>query len=127
MKYKVFKEHQVLQFEYLYALFNAYQICISTYRIISSIFIFYLHFYIIYAAGVAIMVCAGTAATRWARRGWPINDNPVSEVYKLLWRVFEPMLFTLSGYYLDVRVYVVLVFAVRDISVETLYNYQKFK
>lgn len=53
-------------------------------------------------SGVAIMVCAGTAATRWARRGWPINDNPVSEVYKLLWRVFEPMLFTLSGYFLDV-------------------------
>ncbi|KAG7311612.1 hypothetical protein JYU34_002660 [Plutella xylostella] len=53
-------------------------------------------------SGVAIMVCAGTAATRWARRDWPINDNPVSEVYKLLWRVFEPMLFTLSGYYLDV-------------------------
>ncbi|KAI5641555.1 sodium/hydrogen exchanger family domain-containing protein [Phthorimaea operculella] len=53
-------------------------------------------------SGVAIMVCAGAAATRWARRGWPINDNPVSEVYKLLWRIFEPMLFTLSGYFLDV-------------------------
>ncbi|KAG6446275.1 hypothetical protein O3G_MSEX004333 [Manduca sexta] len=54
------------------------------------------------ASGVAIMVCAATAATRWARRGWPVNDNPVSEVYKLLWRIFEPMLFTLTGYYLDV-------------------------
>ncbi|XP_028041978.1 sodium/hydrogen exchanger 9B2-like isoform X2 [Bombyx mandarina] len=53
-------------------------------------------------SGVAIMVCAGVAATRWSRRGWPINDNPVSEVYKLLWRIFEPMLFTLSGYFLDV-------------------------
>nr|XP_037866608.1 sodium/hydrogen exchanger 9B2 isoform X4 [Bombyx mori] len=52
-------------------------------------------------SGVAIMVCAGVAATRWSRRGWPINDNPVSEVYKLLWRIFEPMLFTLSGYFLD--------------------------
>lgn len=53
-------------------------------------------------SGVAIMVCACTAATRWARRGWPINENPVSEVYKLLWRIFEPMLFTLSGYFLEV-------------------------
>ncbi|KAJ0181766.1 hypothetical protein K1T71_002488 [Dendrolimus kikuchii] len=53
-------------------------------------------------SGVAIMVCAGTAATRWARRNWPINDNPVSEVYKLLWRIFEPMLFTLSGYFLQI-------------------------
>ncbi|XP_049888044.1 sodium/hydrogen exchanger 9B2-like isoform X2 [Pectinophora gossypiella] len=53
-------------------------------------------------SGVAIMVCAGAAATRWSRRGWPLNDNPVAEVYKLLWRIFEPMLFTLSGYYLEV-------------------------
>lgn len=53
-------------------------------------------------AGVAIMVCAGAAATRWSRRGWILNNNPVSEVYKLLWRIFEPMLFTLSGYFLDV-------------------------
>ncbi|XP_021189295.3 sodium/hydrogen exchanger 9B2 isoform X1 [Helicoverpa armigera] len=53
-------------------------------------------------SGVAIMVCAGAAATRWARRDWPIADNPVWEVYKLLWRIFEPMLFTLSGYFLDV-------------------------
>lgn len=48
------------------------------------------------------MVCAGAAATRWSRRGWALNNNPVSEVYKLLWRIFEPMLFTLSGYFLDV-------------------------
>ncbi|XP_047987570.1 sodium/hydrogen exchanger 9B2-like isoform X2 [Leguminivora glycinivorella] len=53
-------------------------------------------------AGVAIMVCAVTAATRWDRRGWPINNNPVTEVYKLLWRTLEPMLFTLSGYFLEV-------------------------
>ncbi|XP_013181071.1 PREDICTED: sodium/hydrogen exchanger 9B1-like [Papilio xuthus] len=53
-------------------------------------------------SGVAIMVCAGTAATRWARRDWPINDNPVATVYKVLWLIFEPMLFTLSGYFLEV-------------------------
>ncbi|XP_013200419.2 sodium/hydrogen exchanger 9B1 [Amyelois transitella] len=53
-------------------------------------------------SGVAIMVCAGTAATRWSRRGWAINDNPVAEVYKLLWRIFEPMLFTYSGYFLEI-------------------------
>ncbi|KAM3959029.1 sodium/hydrogen exchanger 9B2 [Aphomia sociella] len=53
-------------------------------------------------SGVAIMVCAATAATRWLRRGWPINDNPVSEVYKFLWRIFEPLLFTYSGYFLEV-------------------------
>ncbi|CAH0726631.1 unnamed protein product, partial [Brenthis ino] len=53
-------------------------------------------------SGVAIMVCAGAAATRWSRRNWPINNNPVSEVYKLLWRIFEPMLFTLSGYFIEV-------------------------
>lgn len=53
-------------------------------------------------SGVATMVCAGTAAARWSRRGWPINNNPVAEVYKLLWRIFEPMLFTLSGYFFEV-------------------------
>ncbi|XP_073941618.1 sodium/hydrogen exchanger 9B1-like isoform X2 [Choristoneura fumiferana] len=53
-------------------------------------------------SGVAIMVCGVTAATRWARQNWPINNNPVSEVYKLLWRILEPMLFTFSGYFLQV-------------------------
>ncbi|CAH0700698.1 unnamed protein product [Spodoptera exigua] len=53
-------------------------------------------------SGVAIMVCAGTAATRWSRRDWPLANNPVWEVYKLLWRIFEPMLFALSGYFLDI-------------------------
>ncbi|XP_068621414.1 sodium/hydrogen exchanger 9B2-like isoform X2 [Battus philenor] len=53
-------------------------------------------------SGVAIMVCAGTAATLWSRRDWPINDNPVATVYKVLWLIFEPMLFTLSGYFLEV-------------------------
>ncbi|KAI8427732.1 hypothetical protein MSG28_002164 [Choristoneura fumiferana] len=42
-------------------------------------------------SGVAIMVCGVTAATRWARQNWPINNNPVSEVYKLLWRILEPI------------------------------------
>ncbi|XP_045458954.1 sodium/hydrogen exchanger 9B2-like [Melitaea cinxia] len=78
---------------------------------IRSLHIFAGGIFIMYAAGyfswggtsgVAIMVCAGAAATRWSRRGWPINNNPVSEVYKLLWRIFEPMLFTLSGYFLEV-------------------------
>ncbi|XP_032529751.2 sodium/hydrogen exchanger 9B2-like isoform X2 [Danaus plexippus] len=54
------------------------------------------------SSGVAIMICAGSAATRWARRDWPLNNNPVSEVYKLLWTIFEPMLFSLSGYFLEV-------------------------
>ncbi|CAG4968114.1 unnamed protein product [Colias eurytheme] len=53
-------------------------------------------------SGVAIMVCAAAAATRWARRGWPLNNNPVSEVYKLLWRIFEAMLFTLSGSFFEI-------------------------
>ncbi|GBP41252.1 hypothetical protein EVAR_30690_1 [Eumeta japonica] len=53
------------------------------------------------AAGVAVMVCAATAATRLARRGWPQSASPVAEVYKVLWRVAEPMLFTLSGYHFD--------------------------
>lgn len=49
------------------------------------------------------MVCAGTAATRWSRRGWSLNTNPVGEVYRVLWLIFEPMLFTLSGYHLKVK------------------------
>ncbi|CAH2066541.1 unnamed protein product, partial [Iphiclides podalirius] len=53
-------------------------------------------------SGVAVMVCAVTAATRWSRRDWPINSNPVATVYKVLWLIFEPMLFTLSGYFLEV-------------------------
>ena len=61
------------------------------------------------------MVCAGAAATRWSRRGWPINNNPVAEVYKLLWRIFEPMLFTLSGYYFEV-------FKIFSINIVLYYN-----
>ncbi|CAH2243116.1 jg14412 [Pararge aegeria aegeria] len=53
-------------------------------------------------SGVAVMVCAFAAGTRWARRDWPINNNPVAQVFNLLWRIFEPMLFTLSGYFLEV-------------------------
>ncbi|XP_045487643.1 sodium/hydrogen exchanger 9B2 isoform X2 [Pieris rapae] len=53
-------------------------------------------------SGVAIMVCAGAAATRWARRGWALNNNPVSEIYTTLWVIFESMLFTLSGYFIEV-------------------------
>ncbi|VVC93610.1 unnamed protein product [Leptidea sinapis] len=41
-----------------------------------------------------------SAATRWSRRGWAINKNPVSEVYKLLWTLFEPMLAIEFGYIL---------------------------
>ncbi|XP_026324152.1 sodium/hydrogen exchanger 9B2-like [Hyposmocoma kahamanoa] len=78
---------------------------------IRSLFIFTIGILMTYAggylgwggiSGVAIMVCASAAATRWSRRGWTLNNNPVSEVYKVLWRIFEPMLFTLSGYFLDV-------------------------
>ncbi|CAK1549819.1 unnamed protein product [Leptosia nina] len=53
-------------------------------------------------SGVAIMVCAGTAGTRWARRGWALNNNPVSQIYTTLWTIFETMLFTLSGYFIDI-------------------------
>ncbi|CAH4003573.1 sodium/hydrogen exchanger 9B2-like isoform X2 [Pieris brassicae] len=53
-------------------------------------------------SGVAIMVCAGAAATRWARRDWALNNNPVSEIYTTLWVIFESMLFTLSGYFIEI-------------------------
>ncbi|XP_047515983.1 sodium/hydrogen exchanger 9B1-like isoform X1 [Pieris napi] len=53
-------------------------------------------------SGVAIMVSAGAAATRWAQRGWELNNNPVSEIYTTLWVIFESMLFTLSGYFIEV-------------------------
>ncbi|CAK1603269.1 unnamed protein product [Parnassius mnemosyne] len=78
---------------------------------VRSILIFTGGFLLSYAAGflgwggtsgVAVMVCAATAATRWSKRDWPINNNPVATVYNVLWLIFEPMLFTLSGYYLEV-------------------------
>ncbi|XP_059048942.1 sodium/hydrogen exchanger 9B2-like isoform X2 [Achroia grisella] len=47
--------------------------------------------------GVAVLACNATAATHWVREGWKLNSNPASTAYRVLWSIFEPILFTYTG------------------------------
>ncbi|XP_068621560.1 sodium/hydrogen exchanger 9B2-like isoform X2 [Battus philenor] len=47
--------------------------------------------------GVAVLACNATAASHWARKGWKLNQNPASTVYRVLWSACEPLLFAYTG------------------------------
>lgn len=36
-------------------------------------------------------------------QGWQIDDNPVSTVFEILWMIFEPILFGITGAVVKVR------------------------
>ncbi|XP_060803908.1 sodium/hydrogen exchanger 9B2 isoform X2 [Amyelois transitella] len=49
-------------------------------------------------AGPLAIVSAGfAAACCWERQGWAVSGNPVSEVFRILWIFFEPILFAFTG------------------------------
>ncbi|XP_053612674.1 sodium/hydrogen exchanger 9B2-like [Plodia interpunctella] len=49
-------------------------------------------------AGPLAIVSAGfVAAYYWEKQGWVVNKNPVSEIFRILWIFFEPILFAFTG------------------------------
>lgn len=49
-------------------------------------------------AGPLAIVCSGfVAAYFWEKQGWPINKNPVSNLFRIMWIFFEPILFAFTG------------------------------
>ncbi|XP_063531869.1 sodium/hydrogen exchanger 9B2-like isoform X1 [Cydia strobilella] len=46
---------------------------------------------------LAIVSSGFIAAYFWEEQGWPINKNPVSNIFRILWIFFEPILFAFTG------------------------------
>ncbi|XP_072939201.1 sodium/hydrogen exchanger 9B2-like isoform X2 [Epargyreus clarus] len=49
------------------------------------------------AGPLAIVSSGFVAAFYWDKQGWPINRNPVSNLFRILWIFFEPILFAFTG------------------------------
>lgn len=46
---------------------------------------------------LAIVSSGFVAAFFWERQGWIVNKNPVSNIFRILWIFFEPILFAFTG------------------------------
>ncbi|XP_063376930.1 sodium/hydrogen exchanger 9B2-like isoform X2 [Cydia fagiglandana] len=46
---------------------------------------------------LAIVSSGFIAAYYWEKQGWPVNKNPVSNIFRILWIFFEPILFAFTG------------------------------
>lgn len=49
------------------------------------------------AGPLAIVSSGFVAAFYWDKQGWPVNKNPVSNIFRILWIFFEPILFAFTG------------------------------
>ncbi|XP_030025363.1 sodium/hydrogen exchanger 9B2 isoform X1 [Manduca sexta] len=49
------------------------------------------------AGPLAIVSSGFVAAYFWDKQGWPVNKNPVSNAFRILWIFFEPILFAFTG------------------------------
>ncbi|CAH2076751.1 unnamed protein product, partial [Iphiclides podalirius] len=49
------------------------------------------------AGPLAIVSSGFTAAYFWEKQGWVVNKNPVSNIFRILWIFFEPILFAFTG------------------------------
>ncbi|XP_068632535.1 sodium/hydrogen exchanger 9B2-like isoform X2 [Battus philenor] len=49
------------------------------------------------AGPLAIVSSGFVAAYFWSKEGWVINKNPVSNIFRILWIFFEPILFAFTG------------------------------
>ncbi|KAH9628707.1 hypothetical protein HF086_003661, partial [Spodoptera exigua] len=49
------------------------------------------------AGPLAIVSSGFVAAYFWEKQGWIVNKNPVSNVFRILWILFEPILFAFTG------------------------------
>lgn len=49
------------------------------------------------AGPLGCVIAPYVASLRWTKQGWKVGENPVSESFKMLWSVFEPILFGITG------------------------------
>ncbi|CAH0714537.1 unnamed protein product, partial [Brenthis ino] len=49
------------------------------------------------AGPLAIVSSGFIAAYYWDKQGWPVNKNPVSNLFRIQWIFFEPILFAFTG------------------------------
>ncbi|XP_059046573.1 sodium/hydrogen exchanger 9B2-like isoform X2 [Achroia grisella] len=49
------------------------------------------------AGPLAIVSSGFVAAYFWEKQGWVVNKNPVSNIFRILWIFFEPILFAFTG------------------------------
>ncbi|CAG4973967.1 unnamed protein product [Parnassius apollo] len=49
------------------------------------------------AGPLAIVSSGFVAAYFWEQQGWAINKNPVSNIFRIMWIFFEPILFAFTG------------------------------
>lgn len=52
---------------------------------------------------LAIVSSGFVAAYFWEKQGWPVNKNPVSNIFRILWIFFEPILFAFTGAQITIR------------------------
>lgn len=52
---------------------------------------------------LAIVSSGFVAAYYWKKQGWIVNKNPVSDLFRILWIFFEPILFAFTGAQVTVR------------------------
>lgn len=51
----------------------------------------------VFLGPLAIVSSGFVAAYYWEKQGWPVNKNPVSNIFRILWIFFEPILFAFTG------------------------------
>ncbi|XP_030768123.1 LOW QUALITY PROTEIN: sodium/hydrogen exchanger 9B2-like [Sitophilus oryzae] len=49
------------------------------------------------AGPLGCVIGAFTALVLWSKQGWSVEDNPANEGFEILWMVFEPILFAVTG------------------------------
>ena len=49
-----------------------------------------------------MLACNSTAANIWRQADWPLNQNPASTVYRVLWAAAEPVAFAYTGSFINV-------------------------
>ncbi|XP_004519867.1 sodium/hydrogen exchanger 9B1 isoform X2 [Ceratitis capitata] len=49
------------------------------------------------AGPLAVVFSAFTSNLFWCKQGWEVDDNPVGTAFEIVWMVFEPILFSITG------------------------------
>lgn len=60
-----------------------------------------------FSGPLAIVSSGFVAAFYWEKEGWPINKNPVSNLFRILWIFFEPILFAFTGAQITVFIFMI--------------------
>ncbi|KAJ8686519.1 hypothetical protein QAD02_022313 [Eretmocerus hayati] len=55
------------------------------------------------AAGpVAVVAAAFASSYFWQKEGWGASNNPVATIFKIFWKIFEPILFGMTGMQIEI-------------------------